>query len=161
MSLSDSHRNNVEKRQPAPLRNATVAVDSYQLLQKAIQQLPLEIRNSIILRCDLLARLQISEEALEKVFVQLLEIITEDIKTDDKLFLHITCSAASKGEERSAASRYNIQFHTNASPFASSVQQVEQKMNLIVSLLSPFQGSLEINQLKNSGSVFIIGLPGK
>ena len=161
MSPAESPRNSVTKRQPASLQEATPAVNSSQLLQKAIQQLPSEVKNSIILRCDLLARLQISEEALEKVFVQLLEIITEDIKTDEKLFLHITCSVVSSAEEKSTVSRYNIQFHTNASPFASSVQQVEQKMNSIVSLLSPFHGSLEINQLKNSGSVFIICLPGK
>jgi hypothetical protein len=164
MSLPDSGRNNVEKRKPALVHQAMTVVDTNLLLQKAIQQLPQTVKNAIILRCDELARLQISEEALEKAFVHLLQMITEGRETDVKLFLHITCSAERKHErEKGAASisRYKIQFHTNSCPLAGRIKEAERRMDSIASLLLPFDGSLEVNQLKHSGSVFIITLPGK
>ena len=150
--------------QPTPAQSISTFVDTNQLLQKAIQKLPTEIRSEIALRCDELAKLQITSEAMEDAFTQLLRMIVDEREIGGKLFLHITCSHENK-EERGAItnglSRFLIQFHTNLTPHAAWMQDAESRINRIASILLPFGGSLQVNQLKNSGCVFCIALPGK
>ena len=150
--------------QSSPAQSSMNAVDANQLLQKAIQKLPVEVRSEIVLRCDELANLQITAEALEDAFTQLLQMIAEERESGTKLFLHITCSQENKGESEAIShrlSRFLIQFHTNLTPHAAWMQDAENRINRIASILPPFGGSLQVNQLKNSGCVFCIALPGK
>lgn len=150
--------------QPAPLHTLANLADTNQLLQKALQKLPTDIRSDIVLRCDELARLQITNEALEDALSQLLQMIVDERETGVKLFLHITCSHENKGEREAITnrlSRFLIQFHTNLTPHAAWMQDAESRINRIASTLLPFGGSLQVNQLKNSGCVFCITLSGK
>jgi len=161
-ALQPQHNTGAQK--PVPVSTPATFVDTNVLLQKTIQRLPSSIRSGIVLRCDELARLQISEEAMEKAFSQLLQMIIEERETGTKLFLHITCSKEKKQEQETTSdqfSRFLIQFHTNLKPHAAWMQEAESRINNIASLLTPFGGSLLVNQLKNSGCVFVISLPGK
>ena len=150
--------------QPTPVNTLANLADTNHLLQKAIQKLPTEIRSDIVLRCDELAKLQITADAMEAAFTQLLQMIVEEREPGVKLFLHITCSHENKGEQEAITnrlSRFLIQFHTNLTPHAAWMQDAESRINRIASTLLPFGGSLQVNQLKNSGCVFCIALPGK
>ena len=157
MSAPDPRMNRPALARPAPLHSLAVYANAGAVLQKAIQQLSPAERSSIILRCGELAHLQISEEALEKAFAQLLQLIVAD-RADAKLFLHITCSKEKDQETRSC---FLVQFHTNLTPHAAWMQEAERRTNSIALLLQPFGGRLVVNQLKNSGCVFAIALPGK
>lgn len=163
MSAPDPRLNKTRTGKPAPLHTPATFVDTNAVLQKAIQQLPAVVRNETNLRCDELARLQISEQVLHQAFTQLLQMIVEE-RADTKLYLHITCSEKKKQEQDANSprlSRYLIQFHTNLTPHAAWMEEAENRTSRIASLLLPFGGSLLVNQLKNSGCVFIITLPGK
>lgn len=162
MSLPDPRLNNVEKRKPAPAINLTGYADTNLVLQKTVQQLPQNIRNTIILRCDELARLRIDEAILEDIVSQILGLITEAKEPETKLFLHITCSKEKKQEkEKTSGLNYQVQFHTNLTPLAGRFEEAELRMNKILAMLIPFEGNLTVTQLKNSGSVFCMTLPGK
>lgn len=164
MSLLEPRRNKTEIQKPAPVHPTATFVDTNALLKKAIQNLPASIRSEIVLRCDELAPLQISEEAIEKAFSQLLQMIIDEREAESKLFLHITCASDKKQQAETTSpclSRFLIQFHTNLKPHSAWMQEAGNQINRIASLLTPFDGSLLVNQLKNSGCVFVISLPGK
>ena len=164
MSVHDSQRlNQKQSVPPAVCFSPAKLVDSNFLLQKAIQKLSPEVRSEVVLRCDELVQLQCSEESSEKVFSQLLQLIAKAKPVDRKLFLHITCFPESKEGKTIAfgLKRYIIQFHTNISLHSEGTQEAEKEINTIASLLVPYGGSLQVNQLKNSGCVFSISLPGK
>lgn len=156
MSLPDPRLNNVEKRKAAPAVNTTRFADANLVLQKAVQLLPQNFRSAIILRCDELAHLRISEETLQDVFSHILDLITEAREPETKLFLHVTCS-----KDKTAGFRYQVQFHTNLTPMAGRLEETERRINAILALLLPFDGNLTVTQLRNSGSVFSLTLPGK
>ena len=163
MSAPDSRLNRPGMARPSPLHTFVAFVDAGAVLQKAIQRLAPFEKSGIILRCDELARLQISEQALLQVFTQLLQMIISE-RADVKLFLHITCAKEQKPDQAAktqVASYYLIQFHTNLTPHAAWMREAESRTNSIASLLQPFSGRLVVNQLKNSGCVFVIALPGK
>jgi hypothetical protein len=165
MSVHDSHRlNKTQSKYTAAFFSQAKLVDTNLVLRKAIQKLSPEVRNEVVLRCDELVQLQCSEENMDKAFTQLLQLIADAKPSDKKLFLHITCFQEGKKEKETIAlglRRYTIQFHTNVSLHAAEAHEVEYCINNIASLLPPFGGRLQVNQLKNSGCVFSISLPGK
>ena len=165
MSVHDSHRlNKTQSEYSTTFFSQVTLVDTNMILRKAIQKLSPEIRNEVVLRCDELVRLQCAEENIDLAFTQLLQLIADAKPSDKKLFLHITCFQETRKEKETIAlglQRYTIQFHTNVSLHAAGAQEVEYRINSIASLLPPFGGSLQVNQLKNSGCVFSISLPGK
>jgi hypothetical protein len=151
MSAPESRLNKARTVRPAPLHAPAIFANANALLQKAIQQLPPVVRSAMVLRCDELARLQISEEALLQAFTQLLQMIVEE-RADGKLFLHITCAKEKEpGNEQKSRmlSRFRVQFHTNLTPHAAWMKEAERRTDNIASLLLPFGGSLLVNQLRN------------
>lgn len=163
MTVYDSNRLRHQSGYPATFSPAKL-VDTNSVLRKAIQKLSPEVRSEVVLRCDELVQLQCSEENIEKVFSQLLQLITGAKPAEKKLFLHITCFKEMKKEKETIAlglKRYIIQFHTNVTLHSPWIQEAENRISTIASLLPPFGGSLQVNQLKNSGCVFSISLPGK
>lgn len=147
----------------AALFSPATFVDTNKVLRKAIQTLSPDLRNEVVLRCDDMAHLQGVEENIEQAFTQLLQLIAAEKATDKKLFLHITCFHDDKAPEETidnGLQRYIVQFHTNISLSVTWLQEAESRINGIASLLLPF-GKLQVNQLKNSGCVFSISLPGK
>jgi hypothetical protein len=163
MSASDPRLHPRGPANPAAPFKLPVFVNTNAVLRKAIQQLPPAVRQQVILRCDELAQLQIAEDVLEKAFVQLLAMIAGE-KADSKLFLHITCQREKVQEQQAKqgpGGRFIIQFHTNLTPPAAWLQAAEQRTSSVAELLLPYGGSLVVNQLKNSGCVFSITLPGK
>ena len=162
MPATDPRTNKNGIKKPATLHSPMTFVETNTLLKRAIQKLPVEVKNEIVLRCDELARLQGTEESIEKAFTLLLQMIADERDMGKKLFLHITC-AKQKNEEDAPAGlqRFFVQFHANLTLHASWMLQAEGRINTIASLLLPFGGSLVVNQLKNSGCVFCITLPGK
>ncbi|HEX8316410.1 MAG TPA: hypothetical protein VF609_15510 [Flavisolibacter sp.] len=162
MAATDPPLNRPGTEKPASHHSPLTLVETNTLLRRAIQKLPAEIRGSIVLRCDELARLQGNEEAIENAFSRLLQMIVEERQTGKQLFLHITCSQQKEEDTiPSGLPRFFIRFHTNLSPSASWMQEAESRINNIASFLLPYGGSLLVNQLKNSGCVFCITLPGK
>jgi hypothetical protein len=162
MSAPKSRLNPAGARSSAPLYVPATLVDTNALLQAAIRQLSPAARADIVLRCDELARLKASAAPLENAFAQLLQMIVAEREPESKLFLHITCAKDKTVEtSRDGISRFLIQFHTNLSLHATWMQETEANINHIASLLLPYGGKLTVNQLKNTGCVFIISLPGK
>jgi len=165
MSVHEPHRLTKTQSEPsAAFFPQATLVDTNLVLRKAIKKLSPEIRKEVVLRCDELVRLQCAEENIEEAFTQLLQLIADAKPSDKKLFLHITCFQETKKEKETIApglQRYVIQFHTNVSLPVGGMQEAEFRINNIASLLPPFGGSLQVNQLKNSGCVFSISLPGK
>ncbi|HYO20889.1 MAG TPA: hypothetical protein VER36_00700 [Flavisolibacter sp.] len=147
-------------KKPATLHLATTFVDTNGLLKSAIQQLPAELRSEIVLRCDELALLQGSEEAIGTAFSQLLQMIIDEREAGKKLFLHITCAKQTEAM-LTGGQRFLIRFHANITLHASWMEEADRRINSIASLLLPYGGSLLVNQLKNAGCVFCITLPGK
>ena len=165
MSANDSQQLNPKQSvYPATFFSTTNLVDANKVLRNAIQKLSPEFRNEVVLRFDELAQLQVSEESMEQAFFKLLQLFVNEKPSDKKLFLHITCFHDSKAVTKTIGrglQRYIIQFHTNISLHAAWMQEAEKNINNIATLLLPFNGSLQVNQLKNSGCVFSISLPGK
>lgn len=165
MSANDSKRLAKKGAQnPATLFSPTTLADANLLLRNAIQNLSPEMKSEVVLRCDELVQVQGAAENIQKAFSQLLKLIVNEKPSDKKLFLHITGFHDRKGEIETIANglqRYIIQFHTNISLHAEWMQEAERRINDIASLLLPFGGSFQVNQLKNSGCVFYISLPGK
>ncbi|RYZ30250.1 MAG: hypothetical protein EOO10_03455 [Chitinophagaceae bacterium] len=165
MSANDSKRLTKKgPEQPATLFSPATLSDANVILRNVIQNLSPEMKSEVVLRCDELVRVQGSAEDIETAFSQLLKLIVNEKPFDKKLFLHITCFHDKKGEIETIASglqRYIIQFHTNVSLNAKWMQEAEGHINGIAALLLPFGGSFHVNQLKNSGCVFYISLPGK
>jgi hypothetical protein len=164
MSVHDFTRLHNQSEYPATFFSPAKLVDTNSFLRKAIQKLSPETRSEVVLRCDELVQLQCSEENIEKVFSQLLQLIVDAKPSDKKLFLHITCFPELKKQKETIVlglQRYIIQFHTNVALHSPWIQEAENRINNIASLLPPFGGSLQVNQLKNSGCVFSISLPGK
>ena len=164
MSVHNSQRLNQKQsgRPPVCFTPANL-VDTNLLLKEAIQKLSPEIRGEVVLRCDELVQLQCSYDCCEKTFTFLLQLVAKAKPVDKKLFLHITCFPQSKDNETIGLGlkRYIIQFHTNISLHAEGLPEMEKQISKIASLLVPHGGSLQVNQLKNSGCVFSISLPGK
>ena len=163
MSELKREPNKTKEYRSSSVYRPALLVDTNVLLQKVIQQLPSSLRSEIVLRCDNLPAVQSSEESLEKVFTQLLQLIIAKKELASRLYLYITCSEdkAAAGKRLTGLTSFRIQFHTNITPHAEWMQVEEQQINSIASLLLPFGGSFTVNQLKNSGSVFCISLPGK
>lgn len=140
-------------------------VDANAVLQKVVKRFSLELRNRVILRCDELPNVQGTTESIERIFGDVLELIMEKKQAVDQLYLHINSGTAfSNAQDISlpkGLKRFLIQFHTNITPGKDWLQVSEQKINAIAAMLSPFGGSLSVNQFKNSGSLFCITLPGK
>ena len=164
MAAADPKLEKTQAHKSAPLYFFPTLVDANALLQKAIHRLPLEMRQQIILRCDELAKLHATEETIENVFSELFQLIVGKKAPDAKLYLHITCSQEDKAGEETIVfdvQRFLIQFHTNITPHAAWMLEIGPRINHMASMLHPFGGSLLVNQLKNSGCVFCIALPGK
>ena len=162
MSATDPKLNSIQV--PTLSFHQPALVDTNALLKSAIQKLPPEVRSDVVLRCDELAHLQCPEDHIEKAFTQLLQMIVAEKAMDAKLYLYIKCSAENKKEKETIPNelqRFSIQFHTNITAHAAWMQAAEQRINGIASLLLPFGGSFLVNQLKNSGCIFCISLPGK
>lgn len=164
MPVTDLSPNRTQEQHTTLIQSPDALVDTNALLQKAIQQLPPEVRNGMVLRCDELPRLRVNEETIEETFMQLLQMIVAERTAGAKLYLYITCSPENKKEKEAILSgpeRFFIQFHTNINPHETWMRKAEHNINSIASLLLPFGGSLLVNKLKNSGCVFCISLPGK
>ena len=163
MSVHESQRRHKQSGSPATYFSPATLVDTNVILQRAIQKLPPELRNEVVLRCDELVHLQCSEEDSENLFTQLLRFIAKGKPLEKKLFLHITCFP--DGAETAAATfglkRFKLQFHSNSSLHTEGTQEAEKQINSLAAILVPYSGSLQVNQLKNSGCVFSISLPGK
>jgi hypothetical protein len=163
MSARDQGIYNSKLQNSVTLSLPAMLVDANALLQKAIQNLSPAARNAVILRCDEMACLQGDEVAIGKAFTQLLQLIVNERESGQQLYLHITCSLDDKNateEKTLALQRFSIQFNTNITPQSAWMRDAEPRLNSIASLLLP-NGSLQVNQLKNSGCVFCISLPGK
>lgn len=144
---------------PAALVNAN------HLLQNRLQALSAAERNDLVLRCEDLPLLAGDEEALAAVFSRLLGMILDRRQPGTRLYLHIDAiREPGAGNATTAAPGrgfYRLRFHTNAHFCAEWMQAHERHLNAVAALLQPLGGSLEVNQLKNTGCLFCLNLPGK
>ena len=132
------------------------AIDTNAILSSVVRQLPASVRNTMILRCDYLSQVRVPEKNLAAAFAGLLWLIT--FQNENKtLFLHVTAAEKKTSGETESVFVY---FHTNLTS-NEWLESDNQKVNNIAALLTPFGGSISINQLKNSGCIFAISLPGK
>jgi hypothetical protein len=137
-------------------------VNTNAVLQKALQRLTAEQRNTIALRCDDLPVVQGTEEDFETVFSSLLQTILQRKENVSKLFLHIHCTAEDfAADAPTELKQYSIQFNTNIAPCAEWLQQHEQQLAHVAAILQKNGGLLLVNQLKNTGCIFSVSLPGK
>ena len=133
--------------------NSTV-VDTNTVLQSALQLLPAKSRSQMNLRCEELPPIGGNLETLERLFRQLLQLITTEKEGNEtKLYLHI------KNAPSPEASFVLIQFHTNW-PAGQNWPNKDQEKNLS-EMVSSMGGNLTVNQLKNTGSIYALLLPGK
>ena len=132
-------------------------IDTNAILSRIIQRLPSGKRNAIILRCDDLPQISAPEANVFEAFSALIELITgrREKKT---LYLYIFSTTVKTAFEKTE--RLLFHFNTNLAP-DEWLESDNQKVNNIAALLTPFGGSVTINQLKNSGCIFILSLPGK
>lgn len=132
-------------------------IDINVILKRLIQQLPAAVRSTLVLRCDELPKIYGPEENVQKVLSELLQIITEKAASKT-LYLHITCNIEDAPEEKEGI--FLLRFHTNLTP-NEWLESNNEKVNRIAALLTPFGGRVQINQLKNSGCIFVLSLPRK
>jgi hypothetical protein len=139
-------------------------VNANTILRKALHNLTPEVRSNLVLRCDELPLVKITEECLENAFTELLSLIISNRSTDTKLFLHISCIQETEPGNNTGVKdgnhRYQVQFHSNTSPYTEWLPKNQQQINSIAASLVPAGGSLVVNHLKNSGCIFCIALPG-
>lgn len=130
-------------------------VDLNSVLQRLLQQLDAGIRFNLVLRCDHLPQLPGNEADWEAVFSGLLQMIFQKKKDVTKLFLHIHCTSHDAGNS------FEIQFNTNISPCHNWMQAHKVQLTRISNMLKKHKGNLVVNQVKASGSIFSVSLPGK
>ena len=137
-------------------------VNTNAVLQKVLQRLNPEDRSKIALRCDDLPVLEGTEEDFEKVFSGLLQLILKNKPNGAKLFLHIHCTEEEIDPQTpKGLKQFSIQFNTNIIPCADWLQKRDQQFNEVAGIVQKNRGSLLLNQLKNSGCLFSVSLPGK
>jgi hypothetical protein len=96
------------------------------------------------------------------VFSGLLQLILKEKENVAKLFLHIHCTEEEiDSNTPQGLKQFSIQFNTNMTPCADRIQQSDQQFNEVAGILQKNGGSLLLNQLKNSGCIFSVSLPGK
>jgi hypothetical protein len=161
--VNSKNKNEVNKSIPSP--SGLSLVNANTILQRALQKLKPEVRSNIVLRCDELPRVKITEECLENAFTELLSLIITNRSPDKKLFLHISSIQETETENdrhlNDGSNRYQVQFHSNTPPHTDWLPENQQQINSIAASLVPAGGSLVVNHLKNSGCIFCIALPGK
>lgn len=147
-------------KQPAP-----PLVDSNKVLQRALKKISAEAKNAMVLRCDELPYLQGTEETIELAFTRLLQLILEKKDAVIKVYLHISSTLSTikelKASDRPDLHRFLVRFHTNLVPDKDWLKKAKESINGIASVLSIYDGNIAIQQLKSSGCVFYISLPGK
>lgn len=131
-------------------------------LQKALLQLQTEERSKVILRCDDLPIIPGAEEDFEKIFFVLLHLIFHKKNDVPQLFLHIHClqeenSSLAANEEK----WFTIQFKTNITPDVEWLETNNHRINEVAAILQKNKGTLVVSQLKSSGCIFSVSLPGK
>ncbi|MDQ6609630.1 MAG: hypothetical protein M3Y85_07400 [Bacteroidota bacterium] len=135
------------------------------VLQKAVFNLDAGLKNSLFLRCDELPFVQCEEGIIKKTITQVLQLIADKKDGQTKLYLHV--NAIAEPEEQSTNSkqknltRYKLRFHTNITLTKEWLKMAEQKLTNINALLLPYDGNLSVTQLKNSGCIFTMSVPGK
>ena len=137
-------------------------VNTNAALQKALQQLPVRERSEMILRCDDLPLVNGTEATYEKAFCILLQLILGEKKKLPAVFLHIHCTAEEIDSSRpTELKQFSIQFNTNIAATANWLKQHEQEITDAKTLLQQNGAALLVNQLKFTGCIFSISLPGK
>ena len=137
-------------------------VNTNAVLQRTLQRLNAEERNTIALRCDELPVLEGSEEDFEAVFSGLLQLILQEKENVATLFLYIHCTTEEiHSQSQQGLKQISIQFNTNITPCADWLHQSDQQFKEVAGILQKHGGNLLLNQLKNSGCIFSVSLPGK
>lgn len=151
---------------PTPERTSREAerklVNTNSVFKKALAQFSKDVRKGIALRCDELPDVQGTEADFEAVFSLLLQTILQRRKNVTRLFLHVHCTSEDIDTEKaSGLKQFSLQFNTNISPCADWRQQNEQQLTNVAAILQRNGGRLLVNQLKTTGCIFSVSLPGK
>ncbi|WP_121356530.1 hypothetical protein [Flavisolibacter nicotianae] len=137
-------------------------VNTNAIFKKALAQFSKDLRKGIALRCDDLPAVQGAEADFEAVFSLLLQTILQRRANVSRLFLHVHCTSEDIDTDNAAGlKQFSIQFNTNISPCADWLQQNEQQLTNVAAILLRNGGRLLVNQLKTTGCIFSVSLPGK
>jgi hypothetical protein len=141
-------------------------VDLNNILQQALQRHGPAIRtHKLVLRCQALPRVEGDPVRLLRLFEGLLEAILSQTPKGSRFLLHVDC-----GEERDPVVidlslapgqlRYCIQFHTNITVTEEWKAMHGQFIADSMTLIAQQNGSFKVNEIKNTGCLFSISLPG-
>jgi|SRR5579875_1919661 len=114
-------------------------------------------KTNIIVRCESLPLIESNEKELSNLLDAMLNIIFTNSQQASKLFLYVHCSEVvnDKGKE------YEIRFHTNVSTTAQWREVNKEILSLCKETAIGLRGNLVVNNVENTGCLFLLTLPGK
>lgn len=131
-------------------------------LKKAQSQLD---HLELIVRCEALPQIKADHEEIMKLFDDLLGMILSHPPQTSQLFLYVGCEEDSGDvidmtlEE--GLKRYTIKFHTNVTTHENWKLINSQCLVKCRQILSRHNGNLAVNEIRNTGCLFSVSLPGK
>lgn len=135
-------------------------VNANAVFQNILQQLNAEVRKEIIFRCDELPLLQGTEDDIQTIFSDLLQMILQKRNSVSQLFLHINCKPLLQDTvSMTSRMQYIILFSTNITPCTDWMHTNKKQIDKMKTILQQYNGSLSIAD--SQGCIFSLSLPGK
>lgn len=141
---------------PSSSANNNLA-DAGFILKKVLASASVADNSNLVLRCDELPLLKVPAEELKSVFANIISFIVLHKPVSTKLYLHVSCTS----QTEAPASFVNISFSANIAAPPEIMREDSTVFNEISSITQRNRGRLVINQLKNSGCIISVILPGK
>jgi hypothetical protein len=121
-------------------------------------------RSRMIVRCENLPVVEGAPAVVSGLLRGLVSLITAHPPLSSRLFLYIDCEEENKEVEAALTQgykRYRIDFHTNALTGEKWHMANQEKLEAYKKMALAFNGTLEVNQIGNTGCLFSISLVGK
>lgn len=120
---------------------------------------------NIIVRCENLPPVTVNESTLLQVISALVRSIVNLPAGTCRQYLYINCAQAAAAvpnpELLQIPTGYKVQFHTNIGATPEWQMTHEKSWEACTALLNAEGGNLVINDIKNTGCIFSLFLPGK
>ncbi|MGZ3848813.1 MAG: hypothetical protein ACXVKI_06770 [Flavisolibacter sp.] len=143
--------------------NQKELVNLNEAMQQSLQRFQ-NIRNSnIIIRCENLPVMEGATSGMSRAFDEILGMIVPHPPSGSKLFLHIDCEQErmENGDPARIRKVYTIHFHTNCQADETWRMANRETIENCSLLLAQYGASFTMNNIKASGCLFSISLPGK
>jgi hypothetical protein len=155
----------IQPKESGPFEEPVTCVDLNKVLQCALMKFRTAVKEyPVIIRCELLPETIGNNSQLAELFDKLFELILKNPSVGSKWYLHITCKeeAIEDGTtSKDGFRQFVIQFHTNIKTSKEWRTMAIMTVKDCEPVLMTHKWTLKISDMRNTGRLFSVSLPGK